>query len=375
VAAAEAERLSARLIPDPTFEVGFGRGKATGPESGAEKSERAYSIRQTLPWPSTFAAGVRAADRGAEILAAKGRRAIREIESEARQSFFRLLETRELLDLFRAAEVDARSLRDLVSRRVGVGEARESDRVKAEVEWLRQRLALVGAERDAEGAEKTVRALAAAPLPEPLTLAGVLPTPDLFVSVADFASRILESNPDLLEARAEAERDREILSTAKWSRVPDLELSLFRNREIDKNSNGFALGFRLPLWNANRGEIAKAEAQAFLAVAEAAKIEIALRIEFESRFRGLEVARARAALFREEILPASRESQRIARLLYEEGETSLLDLIDASRTLREAVREEIESRLELAAALVELGRLVGPEIVFAAEPGDRNPKP
>ncbi len=374
-AEAEAERLSARLLPDPTLEIGVGRGKTTGPEPGAARGERAYSIRQTLPWPNALAASVRAADRGADASEAKGLRASWELESEARQTFFRLLGAREIIGAFRSAEGDARSLRDLVARRVEVGEARESDRAKAEVEWLKQRLLLIAAERDAEAAERAVRVLAAIPASDPLALDGELPDAGRGPSAVDVGTRAFEANPDLLAARAEAERDSLLFEGAKWSRVPDLELSIFRNREIDKKSDGFALGFRLPLWNANRGEVAKARAQASLASAEAGRVEFTLRIELESRLRTLDLARARTGSLRKEILPAAHESQRIARLLFEEGETSLLDLIDASRTLREAVREEIEARLEFSAALVELGRLVGPEIAFPKEPKDRNPKP
>ena len=54
------------------------------------------------------------------------------------------------------------------------------------------------------------------------------------------------------------------------------------------------------------------------------------------------------------------ESVRLARLLFEEGETSLLDLLDAQRTAREARREEIRARFELATAIAELRRLLGP---------------
>jgi outer membrane protein TolC len=60
--------------------------------------------------------------------------------------------------------------------------------------------------------------------------------------------------------------------------------------------------------------------------------------------------------------PAAAEALRIARLLFEEGETSLLDLLDAQRTAREARREEIRARFELAVALSELQRLLGPDI-------------
>jgi len=62
-----------------------------------------------------------------------------------------------------------------------------------------------------------------------------------------------------------------------------------------------------------------------------------------------------------DLLPSAAESLRLARLLFEEGETSLLDLLDAQRTAREARREEIRARFELSVALSELQRLLGPD--------------
>ena len=57
-----------------------------------------------------------------------------------------------------------------VARRADLGESRESDRLKTTVEWLRQRRILADAERDAQAAEATVRALAVEPLPRPLVI-------------------------------------------------------------------------------------------------------------------------------------------------------------------------------------------------------------
>ena len=62
-----------------------------------------------------------------------------------------------------------------------------------------------------------------------------------------------------------------------------------------------------------------------------------------------------------DILPAATRSLALARFSYQEGETSLLDLLDAQRTFRETQRETAVSRLALALALAEVQRLVGPD--------------
>jgi cobalt-zinc-cadmium efflux system outer membrane protein len=154
-------------------------------------------------------------------------------------------------------------------------------------------------------------------------------------------------------------RSEALLSFARRSRVPDLGLSLFHQKELDRDAWGVSFGVTLPLWNAKRGEIAKADAAAALARAEAERTSVALATALEERRRDVDVAASQAAVLTGELLPAASESLRTARLLFEEGETSLLDLLDAQRTARDARREEIRARFELAVALSELERLIG----------------
>jgi cobalt-zinc-cadmium efflux system outer membrane protein len=143
--------------------------------------------------------------------------------------------------------------------------------------------------------------------------------------------------------------------------MPDLDVTVSRDRELDKASNGFALGLRVPLWNANRGQVARSEASLKIAAAEADRKRLDLRAELEERVKNLDVAGAQVRALDREILPSAGESLRLARRSYEEGETSLLDLLDAQRTLRDTQREAVESRLALALAVADIQRLVGPD--------------
>ena len=148
---------------------------------------------------------------------------------------------------------------------------------------------------------------------------------------------------------------------ARRARIPDLNVTAFRQRELDKESAGFSVGIKLPLWNANRGEIARAEAEQQVAAAAAAREGIEVLTELEARLTDLVVAAEQAALLEGEILPQANRSLELARLLYEEGETSLLDLLDAQRTFREAQRERLESHLAQAFAVADVQRLAGPD--------------
>jgi len=357
--AAGAERKASRLFPDPVFEYSRDRGKLTEPP-GTRAAETGYSVSQTVPWPGTFSAGIRAGDRAADGLRAEAEVLRWELAVQARQAFARLAAARALLDVARAAEDDARSLRDLVTRRADLGEARESDRIKATVEWLRQQRNLAAAEREAEASEAIVRALAVEPLATPLAIRPMVHDPLPRLDREALAAQIVDRSPRLRAARAEAERQQALLSVALRSRIPDLDVTVFKQKELDKEATGFALGVKVPLWNANRGEIARADAASRISSAEAGRVRIELLTELQGRLKELQVAGDQASLLDREILPAAQRSVGLVRLSFEEGETSLLDLLDAQRTYRDTQREAAEAHLALSLALGEIQKLAGP---------------
>ncbi len=357
---ATAEKLGARLLADPTLEVSVGRGRSTTDPS-ERGTETGFALSQTIPWFPARAAAIDAADHAAQARRAEASASRWSLAIDARLAFYRVVEARALVEVASATEADARSLLDLVSRRASLGETREVDRIKARVEWLKQQRELRVAEREVDAAEATLRTLAASPLSQPLLLSGELSRPlDAMNVLREATPARLERSPEALRARAEAARAASLLKSARRSRVPDLGFSLFRQKEVDREAFGASLGIVLPLWNARRGDIARTGAESMLRTADADRIRLTLLTVIETRRRDVDTSAAQAAILMNELVPSAAESLRLARLLFDEGETSLLDLLDAQRTARDARREEIRARFELAVALSELQRLLGP---------------
>lgn len=357
-AAAAAERRAGRLLPDPAFE--YTQDKARPAGVGPSVTERAFAVSQTIPWPGTWSANKDAGDRAAEALRTEATSARWEIEIEARTTFARLLHARAAVEMARAAEADALALRDLTAKRASLGESRESDRIKAEVEFLRQKRLRMAAEREVLAAEAIVRTLAVEPLPRPLAVVGELPRSAAPTDPAVLEER-LRASPRLLQAQAEASRDAALASAARRSRIPDVDVTWFHEDELDKEANGFSFGIRVPLWNARRGEIARTEAAAVRTGAGAERARLDAQAALERARADLDTASAHAEMLDEQILPQAKRSLDLARFSYEEGETSLLDLLDAQRTFRETQGETAAARLALVLSIAEVQRLVGPD--------------
>ncbi len=357
---ASAERLASRLLPDPTLEMSLGQGRSAT-DSSVRATEMGFALSQVIPWLPARAASIEAADHAADARRAEASAVRWSLAIDAHIAFYRLLQARALVEVAQATEVDARSLLDLVSRRASLGETREVDRIKARVEWLKQQREMRVTEREAEAAEAALRTLAAKPLPHPLVLDGELPRlADATSALREALPARLERSPEMLRAHAEAARAASLRTSARRSRIPDLGFSLFRQKELDREAFGASFGIVLPLWNARRGDIARAGAESLLRSVDVERIRLTLSTEAETRRRDVDTSASQAATLMNELLPSAAESLRLARILFEEGETSLLDLLDAQRTAREAQREGIRARFELAVALSELQRILGP---------------
>ncbi|MEO7921735.1 MAG: TolC family protein [Thermoanaerobaculia bacterium] len=362
---AMAVRSAARLVPDPVVELSLARARARDESgsfagSGPSKSEIGGSIQQVIPWPGAFRAGIGVAAAESRGLEISGETLRWELEIDARQAFDELLFARDAVSVARDAESDARSLLDLTTRKVDVGESREVDRLKARVEWLKADRGLQTAVREERASETILRALVISPLPRPLVLSGELPMPAADQKVSSPSDLGLKDSLRYRAAVAEAERASAQLTSVRRSRMPDVGLTLFRNRELDREASGAAISLKVPLWNRNRGEIARAAARAALSTAEANRILLALTRDAERRFKDLELAVTLASISSAEIVSVAERSVALARLAYEHGETSLLDLLDAQRTHREARRDLLEARRAVAMALTEVERITGP---------------
>jgi len=143
-------------LPGPG--LAYSRDRATRPGTGSGATETAYSVSQTIPGPARSAPASAPGPRR-DVLRA-GADGVRweltsRLDRPSRASS-RLAPPR----LRPGAEEDARSLRDLVTRRTELGEFARVGPHQGHGRWLRQQRDLATAEREAEAAEAVVRALA-----------------------------------------------------------------------------------------------------------------------------------------------------------------------------------------------------------------------
>lgn len=365
VTAARGVRRTAGLLPNPvvTYQVenaGFpGRSAPPG-------LERETSTLLTLPleglyqrWPRVRGANeqVRAAD--AALATAR-----RQVMLDAAHAFFDVA----LAQVSVAAGMETRSalvrLESLNRLRVAEGAAPEGDLIRVQVELARAESDLALEEVDlARARAELLRFLgevgSSASSVDSLRVAipATVPAPVALPSAAGILASAHRTRPELLEARA---RVATAGADAGYQRALTIRQvgATFGSKRINGVSSmiaGFSLP--LPLFDQNRGEVQRATAERVAAEQELVWAERTISAQVQAAYDAAQKLSAQVAKLQESFLARAEEGRRIILTAYEEGAASLLQVLDATRTLGDArityyriVFAQRQSLLDLAAA-------------------------
>jgi cobalt-zinc-cadmium efflux system outer membrane protein len=184
----------------------------------------------------------------------------------------------------------------------------------------------------------------------------------------------LDAQPLLATARREVEAARAGVAVAESQRFADPSLNLFFERDIlngeRRNVAGVGVSFQIPLWNLNRGPVAKARAEVLRA-----RAQLGLRQrDTLTRLRQSHAELARlieqAQHTRANLLEPARQAFELTRRGFTSGELNLLALVDATNTHFDAEARYLELLKEAHVAAAELRLAAG---IFLLEEREARP--
>jgi cobalt-zinc-cadmium efflux system outer membrane protein len=125
----------------------------------------------------------------------------------------------------------------------------------------------------------------------------------------------------------------------------------------------FSFSLPLPVVNRNQGAILEAQYRLAKAEEERRAAVVRVRTALAAAYATLTTAFAEATTLREESIPGARRVFEATSEGYRQGKFSLLDVLDAQRTLFEAKGQYIEALATYHKAVAEAERLIGGELV------------
>jgi cobalt-zinc-cadmium efflux system outer membrane protein len=348
VAAAQGGRIAAGTFPNPEGTLWVENATFPG-QRAVPGINRETSTYFTLPLEPLFQRKpqVRSADQrvkaaGADLIGER-----REVALDTAHAFYRVALGQVALD---AAEENRAGLEDLVSynrNRVSVGAIAEVDLLRVEVELDRATTNVALARIDLVRSWAELRPfLGAASALVPPTAPGPPTIPRVHVSdgpavtpsmgLSDLLARAREQRPEMVAARARVAAAGAETDYQRRLLVRHLGATLGFKQINGDSTMIAAVSVPVPLFDRNRGEIQRATNEAIATQKELRWAERRVEAEVQGAYEAAQQLGAQAGTRQRSVLDRAAEAHRITVAAYQEGATSLLQVLDAARTLADA---------------------------------------
>lgn len=353
----------ARAHPNPVLAVSH-EGLA---EDGLDYSETYFTLSQRLEWPGRREARVEMSDGEADVLESRLDAERRRLAFEVKRAFVeaaaaeeRAAVVGEVLTVFRMAEASGRErlregdLSGYDARRLRIERARyENLRASAGIDLSNARLRLASLILPGEpGRELQDIAPTAVPRGAPPSLQAL--EEKAAVALA------LEWRAEMRSAEAQMAAAEASIRYLSSYTAPDVTLTGGYKRQSDGLDGYFlAVNVPLPLFDRREGDVGAAEAGLSAAVARAELARRSIENDVRSSLATYASVSERIALIHNQLLTGTDDLLRIARVSYNEGEMSLLALLDAAEAFRESQTMGSQLRAEHWIRYYDLERAMG----------------
>lgn len=363
---AEARILQAGIRPNPELSVQVENVLGTGALSGVKGLETTLQLSQVVDLAGSLARRIETATASRELADA---------DYEAQRIDVFALVARRFTETAADAQrlVTARAARELGAETVAAAQARVEAAKASPLELAKARTALALLEIEEEHAEHELavcRQSLAAVLGELEPTFGEI-SADLLTlpAVPEFPALAerLENSPVLARYAVESRWHEAQARLAQSLRRSGPLVSGGLRRVENTDDFGFVAGVSLPIARRDQTQGSVREARELRAQseasAEAARIE--LRATLFAVYQEMLHARTALNLLNEKIIPEAESSLRLAREGYETGRFSLLDLLDAQKSLIELRGTVVANAAAFHLDVIEIERLLGASLTVA----------
>lgn len=186
------------------------------------------------------------------------------------------------------------------------------------------------------------------------------PVPSTLAQLRDTA---LQQRPDVVQARANLEAAQAATRLAQAQRHRDLSVGVEYQRVGNDDSLGIVAQVPLFLYNNQKAGIAQAVAQEHTAEAQFRQTELQAVTDVQKAFQAYLGARQSLDLYQKDNLTQVQNLVEIADFSYRNGATSLFELLDVQRTLRQTQTAYNQARQNYQLAIWQLEESVGKPLV------------
>jgi outer membrane protein, heavy metal efflux system len=256
----------------------------------------------------------------------------------------------------------AARLHDIADARFQAGDIPQLEVTQADLEMARARADLQVAQQEENVALSDLNVLLNMPATSNWDLGDAFDMLPPTVTLDELQARTGTSNTEIARITQEKKVEQSRKALLEAERIPNLgvEFGMDFNSPPDFQTGARGqLSMELPLFSHNQGEIALSTAneRALDGALEAARRAVAARVG--SAYFDLEARRTQVQLYRDTLLPSSRQLEEMTEESYRAGKANILTVLNAQHDVQQAQRDYLASLLAMQSAFAQLEEAVG----------------
>jgi len=355
----QGERVAAGAYPNPLISGSTGPGAIRDPSTGVRILERTVSVAQPLEWQAKRRARQQTADAGVAGAGAALDETRLSVIADVKVAFYQLLFAQRDAELAIQNSTMVEEVLRTVKARVAAGEATSFETMKATVEVQKSKKEVARAQNALLVARAKLDMLTAGGLGKQFSIEGDFESLHQEPDLEALAARALEQHPTLRRLTKQVEQAEFSTILERESRIPNVTVEGSYHREAGNESFTAALSIPIPLWYQRQGEIETAKGAKHRAEAERLRVQNELTQAITRYVQDIRTAHEQIQVFDTGLLKQAEQTLRVARVSFQQGAASLLDVLDAQRVYRQTLLEYAQVRADLSIAVAQLERAVG----------------
>ena len=358
------QQTAAGAYPNPTVSSSGGHGKLKDttvgpPENVQSLTEYNVTFGQPVEWPALRAARQRVADLGLATASVGMLETRLNLASQVKVAFYDLLLAQHGAELARQNLDTIEGVARIVKARVKSGEAPQFESIKAEVEVLKARQQLARADNLVRINRAAVDTLTGGALGPSYLVYGEFRILPRDLQIQGLMIRMMDQHPTIQRLLKSVEQSDWKIEFERQARVPTLTLNGGYWREMGREAFAGGLSIPMPLWYRRQGEIASSLGVKRREEAELLRTRNELGRAVHQHYQDVRTTGELIEVFDKGLLKQAQEALRLAQFSFQQGASSLLEVLDAQRVQRQTLLDYALARHDLSVSLARLEQAVG----------------
>ncbi len=357
-------QVAAYTYLNPSVSANSGRGRMRDlglfdPSVRETVTEFNLTVGQPIEWPSKRAARQRATEAGVASASAGLAETRLNLVADVKVAFYDLLLAQRALILAQQNLATVEDVDKAVRTRVRLGESPQFEAIRSGVEVLKANQSVTRAANRVRVNRVMLDTLTAGSLGPSYAIDGQLHRVGPGFGIDILTERALTQHPTILRLRKFVEQADHRLEFERQARIPNVTIGGSYWREIGREAFTGGVSFPTPVWDRRQGEIISAFGSKRTGEAEFLRARNELIRNVSQHFQDAKTTADMIEVYEKGLLKQADEALRIAKFSFQQGASSLIEVLDAQRVQRQILLDYAQAQFDLSMSLALLERAVG----------------